>query len=521
LGLNHLTSAPFPAAILGLFLLLLEACNGGGSHNASTLRMSAAAYPEFEQVVDAVQNQRQDDSPLVVILEGTYRVRSTVLLDENFNNVTFTAADPDHPPTISGEFQIPDLTITGTTWSTSAPFRCYSFFVNGKRRNPAKMPIAGYYHADGYFSLDPQAAFHYLPGEMQKSWEGAELVAVQSWAESRMTIVQVDESTNRVLLSGQMSGSNVNYMPRYWIENVPEGLSESGTWMIDPFNKILYSPTPDEIPTALSCVIPAVTQLMNISNAGNIVFDHIQFSYTDWVLPASGYADKQAAATIPAAINVENSTGCTFDQCGFSHLGAHAVWFGSGCSYNKVTRCEFFDLGGTAVLIGYNPDLDGPQQMALGNQVTDNSIYNIGNVYYGACGITALFSNSTVISDNTIHDTFYTGISDGYRWDFRPTGTGNNLISGNYLYSIGKNTYAWPNQTLLSDMGGIYLLGDHPSTRVSGNTISGTFSFTPDQAAGIYLDQGTNGILVTGNSLDNIDGPPYNIRSDGTNYIIP
>lgn len=75
--------------------------------------MSAAAYPEFEQVVDAVQNQRQDDSPLVVILEGTYRVRSTVLLDENFNNVTFTAADPDHPPTISGEFQIPDLTITG------------------------------------------------------------------------------------------------------------------------------------------------------------------------------------------------------------------------------------------------------------------------------------------------------------------------------------------------------------------------------------------------------------------------
>jgi len=94
---------------------------------------------------------------------------------------------------------------------------------------------------------------------------------------------------------------------------------------------------------------------------------------------------------------------------------------------------------------------------------------------------------------NTISDFYYSGVSAGWNWSFDETAR-DNVISGNHIYGIG--------QGVLSDMGGIYLLGRQPGTVVRGNFVTDVNSFGYG-GQGIYPDEGSSWMLFESNVVAN------------------
>ena len=124
------------------------------------------------------------------------------------------------------------------------------------------------------------------------------------------------------------------------------------------------------------------------------------------------------------------------------------------------------------------------------NVIADNDIHDLGLVYAPAVGIWVLQSGRNQILHNHVHDLFYTAISVGWTWGYGPNQSKGNLIAFNHLHGIGKE--------MLSDMGGIYTLGEQPGTVIRNNLIHDISSFTYG-GWGIYTDEGSSDILIRDN----------------------
>ena len=101
-----------------------------------------------------------------------------------------------------------------------------------------------------------------------------------------------------------------------------------------------------------------------------------------------------------------------------------------------------------------------------------------------AVGILLMHADKNVIAHNHIHHLYYTGISVGWVWGYGPSVSKANRIEFNHIHDVG--------QKLLSDMGGIYMLGVSPGTVVRGNT-STTWTRATYGGWGIYTDEGSTG----------------------------
>ncbi|OYD82347.1 carbohydrate-binding domain-containing protein [Azospirillum brasilense] len=139
---------------------------------------------------------------------------------------------------------------------------------------------------------------------------------------------------------------------------------------------------------------------------------------------------------------------------------------------------------------------------SIGNTVTGNRIQRIGEVRKYAGGIMASGISDTVISHNDIDHSSRYGISVK-NWD-SATISLNNAILHNRVRNTGEET---------ADSGGIELLGRsnlHTGTRIEGNWVEHTGGIATTSTGqwlrdykgyGIYLDDLTSGVTVTGNFL--------------------
>jgi len=107
-----------------------------------------------------------------------------------------------------------------------------------------------------------------------------------------------------------------------------------------------------------------------------------------------------------------------------------------------------------------------------------------------ACGVLVKHSFNNKIIHNEIHDLFYSGISVGWVWGYKESVTRDNYIAYNHIYNLGKN--------VLSDMGGIYLLGAQPGTVVTDNLIHDIYAREYGGWA-LYTDEGSAFIRLENN----------------------
>ncbi|MSU64463.1 MAG: right-handed parallel beta-helix repeat-containing protein [Pedosphaera sp.] len=430
------------------------------------------------------------------------------------------------------------------TWRVHLPEvaagRCYfkQLFVNGQRRTRPRLPKRGWFRMEEVpgtilevGKLDFWAgadAFRCRPGDVRlgENLTDTEVVALHFWIDERMPIVSFDPETRLVTCSRRsmliLRGETETEFARYYLENVKEALSEPGEWYLDrTTGELWYIPMPGEDPRTAEVYAPRIEQLIKLvgqPDEGRYVeqlrFVGLGFEHTEWRQPKGGgerwlrppadYANSpQAACHIPGAISFHGARYCAIEDCALAHLGWYGIELTHGCQGNRLVGNTLTDLGAGGIKL---ESAGVPQVVCVrplwtcNNCITDNHIWAGGRVFHNAVGILCLDAFGNHIAHNHIHDLFYSGISCGWVWGYENHLARDNRIEKNHIHDLGHG--------LISDMGGIYILGVQPGTVVRGNLIHHIES--ADYGGwGIYLDEGSSHVVVENNIVHSVSSESF------------
>jgi len=463
----------------------------------------------------ARQAGKAKDGVTIFVRGGVYELAEPIKLTPDDSGVSarkplIIAAYRDEKPILSGGRRITGWhQVEGRPglWQAEVPAvregRWYfrQFFVNGQRRQRSRTPNDGYFRIQGQSPQDQPVRLHFRPGDIKKEWADdgdVEVVALLAWADLRMQIRAVDEANHVATLAGNPRTSNKEDNAQYYIENAPDGLDQPGEWYLNRKTGVVtYWAQAGEDLAKAEVIAPRLEDLLLIQGdfaakraVQQVVLRGLTFSYTDWTLGPSGYADTQAAIAAHGDVRAEGATDCVVADCVFTRLAGYAIELGRGCQRVRLVGNEMFDLGAGGVRLGEPAKRSEPFEQCHSHVVTDNHIHHLGIVYPPAVGVFILQSGNNRIAHNHIHDLFYTAISVGWNWGYQETPCRDNIVEFNHLHDIGKY--------LLSDMGAVYTLGIQKGTVIRNNLVHDVYSFTYG-GWGLYTDEGSTDIVLENN----------------------
>ncbi len=502
----------------------------GDDSNAGT---PDAPIATLEKAKDLVKSIDTDETVTVWFREGTYFIGDTVeFTAEDKSNVLYRSY-PDEGVEFTGAKAISDWSETTINsvkaFVTDIEINSEEDYFRSLFKDNRRLSRSQYPKNDVFKIADPK-----LDEAIPSEWDAnffthslafyahkddvldfanigdVEVKVMHYWCDEHLPLHSVDTETGRIETTKPTS-MTLRVDDNYVFENVKEALSLPGEWYLDRTEQKLYY-IPEEGDTTENTVLYAgvTEQLFTFDNAHNIAFQGISFEKTDWN-PVDGefFANlfdeshplydnieyggvhPQAAYETPAAINIVASKGINFTDCRFENISYTAVKFDKAAENCNITSCMFNEIGGNAVFI--HGDFVVPATTKNIN-VKDCHIGFYGRIFNNAIGILLTHAIDCELSNNEIHDGWYTGVSVGWNWGYTDNPTNNIQIKDNLIYNIGNG---W-----LSDMGGIYTLGIQPDTVISGNII---YNVGCDEGAygyggwGVYLDEGSSGILVENN----------------------
>lgn len=486
----------------------------------------------FATLERAQAAMRAERRPRVLLREGTYRREAPlVFTPEDGGEAAAYAAYPGERPVIDGgrplagwrETSLPGLPrvwVCDAPEAGAKPFR--QLWVNGERRLRPRLPKQGLYRMAGVPGMtfeDELFAgtdmFEYTPGHIDPAWrnlQDVEVIVPHFWTDEHMPIAEIDEAARTVRSSRRSIFVLMDdFVPRcadYYVENVFEALSE-GEWYLDRVEgRVYYVPLPGESLECCEVIAPVASQLLVLqgdSDAGQFVegltFEGVAFRHTEGALVPGGgerfgrpgidfAAAPQAAIHVPGVISLAGARDCAWVRCAVERVGWYAIEIGGGCSGIRVEGCDLRDLGAGGVKVD-GSDAQGPVSERTGGiTLTDNVLSGGGRLFHSATGVLLGHAFDCVVAHNLIEDFFYTGISSGWVWGYKASVSRNNRIEYNRIRLLG--------QGLLSDMGGVYLLGEQPGTVVRGNVISEVEKKNYG-GWGVYLDEGCSHVIVEDN----------------------
>jgi hypothetical protein len=495
----------------------------------------------------------------VVLLAGSYH-RTTPLMFSPLDSgtqerrITYRAY-PGEKVWISGGRVISGWTAgEKNRWTVTLPqvadgsWRFRQLFADGKRLSRGRFPnapdlmrVAGVSEDLTGIVVDASSGVEDL------SSSSAELVMFQNWSISRSLI---DSSNDRTLKlrnpmgwigHGPATSASTN-KPTY-IENALALVDVPGEWYLDETSGVLsYQAAEGEDPNTRVFVAPVAESLVSVTGTSeqpvrNIHFEGINFGYTRWNLPETGYMGIQAGHygtnikkptyVLPLAIAFLYAEQCSVTNSRIAHTGACGIGFGAGSRSNRVEACTIEDIGGNGVMVGWrgmgemlptekgedsflSADWREPFDVPLSNTITRNLIQRCGAINHGCVGIFDAFAQGTLITRNVVREMPYTGISSGFRWNESKTSQKEGLIANNHVHDVMK---------MLADGGCLYTLGFQPGAIIRGNVFHDAhrsdFAHGGAPNNGIFFDQGSKGFLVEENTIYDTSGEP--VRFNQTN----
>lgn len=301
------------------------------------------------------------------------------------------------------------------------------------------------------------------------NWTGSEIVIRKNrWI--------IDKSTILSDVGGVISyAAGTKDMPisgfGYFIQKSAKTLDQFGEWYYDVSRKTMMVYFGNKDPENYVIKTNAETNLVNIAKFNNIVFENLSFI---------GAGNN--------AFNIANSNKIMLRHCTIDVSGADAV-SASYSPFLSIQNCVInHSLSG-----GINVDAGCVNTSIINNEIKNTGLIpGMGKNGSGTYEAITSFGDNTQIEKNKIDSTGYNGIYFG--------GT----------LSYVKNNYITYFCLTKDDGAGIYI-GDWSKTmskRVVGNIImhgigngAGTTSPLSLQAEGIYIDDNTESVAITGNTI--------------------
>lgn len=218
----------------------------------------------------------------------------------------------------------------------------------------------------------------------------------------------------------------------------------------------------------------------------------------------------QAAYDVSAAICLTGSRECSFRNCNISNVGGYGLELSYGCIGNIIQGNLISDMGAGGIKMNGADSNGFACNMTGKNTISDNHIFDGGHIFYSGVGVCSMHSFRNVISHNHIHDLYYSGISCGWIWGYQDNVSKENIIEKNHIHHLGKG--------LLSDMGGVYLLGVQPGTVVRGNVIHDIEKCNYGGWT-IYTDEGSSHVLIENNICYNTNSQVFDQHYGRENII--
>jgi len=515
---------------------------------------------------DGLRKLRADEKlkgeATVIIKRGRYPLDGHVEFNEQDGHTSYVGAGEvifDGGEDLRGWRE--ETTEAGRAWILDSPdyiagqreFR--SLFVNGERRPRARFPkflpdpeglnnvlrIGKLRFPEKRALADGDNFFSPVPGDIQDwpSLPDSDIVILHYWIETRLGSPKFD-ADNGWIECARRSVFNLyeswgSKLARYYIDNLKEALTEPGEWYLDrKLGRLTYLPKPGETLAKTKLIAPKVHTFLRIfgtafnhdvttlepyavKHVENLHFRGLTFRHADWFHPLGGTlshggfgeigiplgSSPQGAIHVPATVVFRFARHCSLEQCIIEKIGFTAVEFGMGCQHSALKHCTLREIGGGGVRVD-GSELDQHITAQTGYiAIEDNTITDIGRVFHQGVGVFVVRAFSCSIRHNHIARTCYTGISCGWSWGYRETISKNHVIENNLIHDIGRG--------VLSDMGGIYLLGVQPGTIVRGNHIH-SVSSAEYGGWGIYPDEGSAHMVFESNWVHDTQGSAFKIH---------
>ena len=479
----------------------------------------------------------------LVLKAGTYFVPEGIRLNASHSGLTIEGAPGERPEIIGGR-PVKGWQREGALWKAHLPGLKYlhSLWVDGKRANLARSPNFGAFYVLGgaqsyldensrFSKTVPARAFcannsdlSVLKGLTPEKLSSAYVDTFHAWFQHRYPIDAVvelpggDTSTVYIRRRDTDHFLNVDEHARFRILNVRTALDEPGEFFFDSKTHILwYMPRKGEDISSSKAYYPTVESILSASGPSpadkieNVTLRNLKFSVGACFADPDGTWTSRHRyhdfAHFDGLVTFSNARNIAVENCVVSNCEGYGIAFVKSAWDCSVVGCELFDLGCGGIRAGFHgqksknfPALETDPVASGRFLIKNNIIYAYGKWRASGVGIITYDSPECVIEHNAIFDGAYSGIVAGFTLGFSETHVRANKIRFNRIFRIGNG--------LLSDMGGIYTLGNSPESEIVGNEIYDVYSHKYG-GWGIYNDEGTQGYIVSKNFVHDTHEDSY------------